>query len=114
MSTSWVLWSFALLFLIGGPILVYGFTQANRLVCAEHDLHPDAWERDGFTSGFFFLPPGARTRPLDLFFSHPAWVVHHRFFYLGKLIEFGPTVKIFTNPGEKQTEDYITGRFGNP
>ena len=34
------------------------------------------------------------------------------FFYLGKLIEFGPTVKIFTNPGEKQTEDYITGRFG--
>ena len=34
------------------------------------------------------------------------------FFYLGKLVEFGPTVKIFTNPGEKQTEDYITGRFG--
>jgi phosphate transport system ATP-binding protein len=34
------------------------------------------------------------------------------FFYLGKLIEFGPTAKIFTNPGEKQTEDYITGRFG--
>ena len=34
------------------------------------------------------------------------------FFYLGKLIEFGPTVKIFTNLGEKQTEDYITGRFG--
>jgi phosphate transport system ATP-binding protein len=34
------------------------------------------------------------------------------FFYLGRLIEFGPTAKIFTNPGEKQTEDYITGRFG--
>ena len=34
------------------------------------------------------------------------------FFYLGKLIEIGKTVKIFTNPGEKQTEDYITGRFG--
>jgi phosphate transport system ATP-binding protein len=34
------------------------------------------------------------------------------FFYLGRLIEFGPTVKIFTNPNEKQTEDYITGRFG--
>jgi ABC-type phosphate transport system ATPase subunit len=34
------------------------------------------------------------------------------FFYLRELIEFGPTVKIFTNPGEKQTEDYITGRFG--
>jgi phosphate transport system ATP-binding protein len=34
------------------------------------------------------------------------------FFYLGRLIEFGSTSKIFTNPSEKQTEDYITGRFG--
>ncbi|NUO18855.1 phosphate ABC transporter ATP-binding protein [bacterium] len=34
------------------------------------------------------------------------------FFYEGKLIEFGRTKQIFTNPVEKQTEDYITGRFG--
>jgi len=34
------------------------------------------------------------------------------FFYLGKLIEFNPTQKIFTNPAQRQTEDYITGRFG--
>ena len=34
------------------------------------------------------------------------------FFYLGKLIEFSKTEKIFTNPSHKQTEDYITGRFG--
>ena len=34
------------------------------------------------------------------------------FFYLGKLIEFDKTTKIFTNPSKKQTEDYITGRFG--
>ncbi len=34
------------------------------------------------------------------------------FFYLGKLIEFDDTQKIFSNPREKQTEDYITGRFG--
>lgn len=34
------------------------------------------------------------------------------FFYLGKLIEFAKTEKIFTNPAQKQTEDYITGRFG--
>jgi phosphate transport system ATP-binding protein len=34
------------------------------------------------------------------------------FFYLGKLIEFSATEKIFTNPLQKQTEDYITGRFG--
>jgi phosphate transport system ATP-binding protein len=34
------------------------------------------------------------------------------FFYLGKLIESGVTQKIFSNPQKKQTEDYVTGRFG--
>ena len=34
------------------------------------------------------------------------------FFYLGRLVEFDATEKIFTNPANKQTEDYITGRFG--
>ena len=34
------------------------------------------------------------------------------FFYLGSLIELDKTSKIFTNPSNKQTEDYITGRFG--
>jgi phosphate transport system ATP-binding protein len=34
------------------------------------------------------------------------------FMYLGELVEFGPTEKIFTNPEKKLTEDYITGRFG--
>lgn len=34
------------------------------------------------------------------------------FFFEGKLIEFGKTKKIFTNPDKKKTEDYITGRFG--
>ena len=34
------------------------------------------------------------------------------FLYLGELIEFGTTDKIFRNPDEKQTEDYITGRYG--
>ena len=34
------------------------------------------------------------------------------FFYLGELVEFGKTKKIFTVPEKKQTEDYITGRFG--
>ena len=34
------------------------------------------------------------------------------FMYLGRLIEFGPTTQIFTNPKDRQTEDYITGRFG--
>ncbi|MFC2082145.1 phosphate ABC transporter ATP-binding protein PstB [Bacteroidota bacterium] len=34
------------------------------------------------------------------------------FFYLGELIEYDSTTKIFTDPSIKQTEDYITGRFG--
>ena len=34
------------------------------------------------------------------------------FLYLGELIEFGATDRVFTNPKEKKTEDYITGRYG--
>lgn len=34
------------------------------------------------------------------------------FMYMGEMIEFDQTEKIFTKPGKKQTEDYITGRFG--
>jgi phosphate transport system ATP-binding protein len=34
------------------------------------------------------------------------------FFYMGRLIELDKTEKMFTNPSNKQTEDYVTGRFG--
>jgi len=34
------------------------------------------------------------------------------YFYLGRLIEYGPTERLFTNPTRPETEDYITGRFG--
>jgi phosphate transport system ATP-binding protein len=34
------------------------------------------------------------------------------FMYLGELVEFGLTKQLFTTPAKKQTEDYITGRFG--
>jgi len=37
---------------------------------------------------------------------------HTGFFLLGKLVEFDRTEKIFQNPSKKETEDYITGRFG--
>jgi phosphate transport system ATP-binding protein len=37
---------------------------------------------------------------------------HTAFFYMGELIEFDETKKMFTTPEKKQTEDYITGRFG--
>lgn len=34
------------------------------------------------------------------------------FFHMGKIVEYGTTIQIFTNPRLKQTQDYITGRFG--
>ncbi len=34
------------------------------------------------------------------------------FFYMGDLVEVGPTERIFTNPHEQRTEDYVTGKFG--
>ena len=34
------------------------------------------------------------------------------FFYEGEIVESGPTIDIFTNPKKKQTEDYVTGKFG--
>ena len=34
------------------------------------------------------------------------------FFYMGELVEVGPTEQIFTNPRESRTEDYVTGKFG--
>jgi phosphate transport system ATP-binding protein len=37
---------------------------------------------------------------------------HTAFFYVGDLIEFNPTGKMFTTPDQQRTEDYITGRFG--
>jgi phosphate transport system ATP-binding protein len=37
---------------------------------------------------------------------------HTAFLYMGQLIEFGETTRLFSQPNEKQTEDYITGRFG--
>ena len=36
----------------------------------------------------------------------------HRVFWLGRLVEYERTEKIFTAPAEKLTEDYVTGRFG--
>jgi len=34
------------------------------------------------------------------------------FFHLGQVVEVGETPQIFTNPSDKRTQDYITGRFG--
>jgi len=37
---------------------------------------------------------------------------HLGFFLLGRLVEYGPTERVMTNPQQKETEDYLTGRFG--
>jgi phosphate transport system ATP-binding protein len=37
---------------------------------------------------------------------------HTAFLYMGELVEYGPTDRLFTRPAEQRTEDYITGRFG--
>jgi phosphate transport system ATP-binding protein len=34
------------------------------------------------------------------------------FFYEGQVVEFSPTLQLFMKPEKRQTEDYITGRFG--
>ncbi len=34
------------------------------------------------------------------------------FFYEGRVVEYGPTIQVFTRPKQKQTEDYVTGKFG--
>jgi phosphate transport system ATP-binding protein len=45
--------------------------------------------------------------------QHAARVSDHTaYFYLGRLVEYGPTEQIFTRPARQETEDYITGRFG--
>ncbi len=61
---------------------------------------------------------------LDLKKTHTIVIVTHNmqqaarisdytaFFYLGELVEYGASSRIFTHPGKKQTEDYVTGRFG--
>jgi len=37
---------------------------------------------------------------------------HTAYFYMGELVEYGETKKIFTNPDKKSTQNYVTGRFG--
>ena len=47
-----------------------------------------------------------------LLFSSDAKTYAHNFFFQGKLVEAGKTDHLYTRPSVKQTEDYITGRFG--
>ena len=56
----------------------------------------DDWVRIGGVKGYMDGSAGSRTA----------------FFFEGRLVESGPTKQIFTQPRQKQTDDYIRGRFG--
>ena len=100
--------------------------QQQRLCIARAlAVEPETLLMDEPTSA---LDPGATTRIEDLIGQlrgrYTIIIVTHNmqqaarvsdytaFLYEGELIEFGPTDRLFTNPREKRTEDYITGRFG--
>ena len=88
-------------------------------------MQPDVLLMDEPTSA---LDPGSTLRIEDLMAelkkNYTVVIVTHNmqqaarisdktaFFLTGELIEFGETCELFTNPKEKKTEDYITGRFG--
>ena len=100
--------------------------QQQRLCIARAlAVQPDVLLMDEPTSA---LDPGSTLRIEDLMAelkkNYTVVIVTHNmqqatrisdktaFFLVGELIEFGDTAQIFTNPREKKTEDYITGRFG--
>lgn len=100
--------------------------QQQRLCIARAlAVQPDVLLMDEPTSA---LDPGSTLRIEDLMaelkHNYTVVIVTHNmqqatrisdktaFFLVGNLIEFGDTKQIFTNPKEKKTEDYITGRFG--
>ena len=100
--------------------------QQQRLCIARAlAVQPDILLMDEPTSA---LDPGSTLRIEDLMAelkkNYTVVIVTHNmqqasrisdrtaFFLLGELIEYGETSQIFTNPTEKKTEEYITGRFG--
>ena len=100
--------------------------QQQRLCIARAlAVQPDVLLMDEPTSA---LDPGSTLRIEDLMAelkkNYTVVIVTHNmqqatrisdktaFFLVGELIEFGDTTQIFTDPREKKTEDYITGRFG--
>jgi hypothetical protein len=89
MHVSPLPWMVAPLLLVATPVLIYGFTQADRLVRAEREFHPVEWERDGSPCGFFawIIPfcsgattlSGCRTSvPWRWMFRTPPWVAASR------------------------------------
>ncbi len=100
--------------------------QAQRLCIARAlAINPDVLLMDEPTSALDPISTGlVEELAQQIAADHTVIIVTHNmqqasrisdvtaFFYLGKLIECGPTAQIFSAPKQKQTEDYLTGRFG--
>ena len=108
-----------------GALGLSGGQQQRLCIARALAVQPDVLLMDEPTSA---LDPGSTLRIEDLMAelkkNYTVVIVTHNmqqatrisdktaFFLVGELIEFGDTKQIFTNPHEKKTEDYITGRFG--
>ena len=94
------------------PFLVEGLHEyANLYLCARNPMLYKRRESHG-TLCVLRVSTDVLDLPGVVLTGGNAASDYTAFMYLGRIIEYGPTGDIFANPHLKETEDYITGRFG--